>query len=149
MGNLFNKDFRDFIEALNNHNVDYILVGGYSVIIYGYSRTTGDMDIWVKQTPRNYQKIVKAFNSFGMPTFDMTESNFLGLEMDVFRFGSPPVRIDLMTKVLGMDFEKTYENVSQYKDDGLIVNVIHINDLKKAKLASGRNKDLNDLENLE
>ncbi|GAA0526299.1 hypothetical protein LX66_0460 [Chitinophaga japonensis] len=61
MGNIFNDDFRDFIQALNNHNVEYIVVGGYAVILHGYRRPTGDMDIWVNPTRENYEKLVKAF----------------------------------------------------------------------------------------
>ncbi len=77
MSNIFNDDFKDFIKALNNNKVEYILVGGYAVILHGYNRTTGDMDIWVNQTKENYQKIVKSFHEFGTPVFDMTEENFL------------------------------------------------------------------------
>ena len=73
MSNIFNDDFRDFLSALNQHEVRYILVGGFSVILHGYSRTTGDMGIWVERTAENYEHIKKAFLSFGMPVFDMTE----------------------------------------------------------------------------
>lgn len=61
MGNIFNDDFRDFIRALNNHKVDYLLVGGYAVILHGYRRSTGDMDVWVKNDKQNYQKLSRAF----------------------------------------------------------------------------------------
>ena len=71
------KDFRDFINALNINNVRYILVGGYSVILHGHPRTTGDMDIWVDRTSENYKRISSAFLFFGMPVFDMTEYRFL------------------------------------------------------------------------
>lgn len=94
MGNIFNDDFRDFIQCLNDCNVEYILVGGYSVILHGYSRTTGDMDIWVRKTGDNYIKLVKAFNQFQMPVFDMTLENFLNHpSWDVYSFGIPPVSI--------------------------------------------------------
>ncbi len=73
MGTIFNNDFRDFIQAMNNHNVDYILVGGYAVILHGYRRVTGDMDIWVKRTNENYSKLSLAFAEFGLPLFDMTD----------------------------------------------------------------------------
>jgi hypothetical protein len=66
MGYIFNEDFRDFIQCFNDLDVRYILIGGYSVILHGYSRTTGDMDIWVERTSVNYKKIVAAFASFGM-----------------------------------------------------------------------------------
>lgn len=148
MSNLFNTDFQEFIESLNHSNVEYILVGGYSVIIHGYSRTTGDMDIWVNKTEDNYIKIVKAFNMFQMPVFDMTLEEFLNPKKEVFRFGLPPSRIVLMTDVLGLSFTQAFQNSSIYKEEGFDVRVIHINDLKKAKAASARPRDINDLENL-
>jgi hypothetical protein len=77
MGNIFNEDFRDFIKCFNKSSVRYILVGGYSVVLHGYSRSTGDMDIWVDRTADNYRRISRAFLEFGMPMFDMTEKNFL------------------------------------------------------------------------
>lgn len=147
-GNLFNSDFRDFINCLNISQVDYILVGVYSVIIHGYPRTTGDMDIWVKPSRPNYFKLTKAFSAFSMSVFDMTEKKFLNPNIEVFRFGVPPFRIDLMTSVLGLEFDKAYEHTFVYEEDGLKVNVIQINDLKIAKKTSGRHKDINDLENL-
>src|ERR1700754_3219108 len=99
MGNIFNDDFRDFITALNNQQVEYILVGGYSVILHGYSRTTGDLDIWVNKTKENYIRLTRTFYEFGMSLFDMTEDNFLkNSEINVFSFGRPPVSIDIMTE---------------------------------------------------
>jgi hypothetical protein len=64
--NLFNDDFIDFIESLNRHKVDYVLVGGYAVIIRGYSRTTGDIDLWVNRSPENYTKLIAAIVQFGL-----------------------------------------------------------------------------------
>jgi len=111
MGNIFNDDFRDFISQFNICKVRYILVGGYSVILHGYSRTTGDMDIWVDKTLDNYRKIKRAFLEFGMPVFDMTEERFLGyFDFDVFTFGKPPSSIDIMLEVKGMDFNECYNN---------------------------------------
>ena len=77
MGNIFNDDFRDFLFMLNKHQVRYVLIGGFAVILHGYSRTTGDMDIWIDRTKENYQRLKCAFEEFGMPVFDMTEDNFL------------------------------------------------------------------------
>ncbi len=73
--NIFNPDFQDFIRALNSAEVDYLLVGGYAVILHGYNRTTGDLDVWVRKTSNNYQRLLVAFARFGMPTFDMTEKD--------------------------------------------------------------------------
>lgn len=149
MGNIFNEDFRDFLNALNNNDVRYILVGGFSVILHGYSRTTGDMDIWVERTEENYSNIRLAFEEFGMPVFDMTEENFLHHQnWDVFTFGNPPSAIDMMIAVKGLDFTETFNNAVVFEDDELSIRTIHKDDLIKAKKSAGRAKDLDDLENL-
>jgi len=149
MANIFNNDFRDFISALNNQSVKYILVGGYSVILHGYPRTTGDMDIWVERTAENYQKIKNAFHQFGMPVFDMTLDNFLSHpNWDVFTFGTPPVAIDLMVQVEGLDFALAYEKSIYFEDDGLSIRTIHKTDLIQTKQVVNRPKDQDDLLNL-
>ncbi|MGY4386280.1 putative nucleotidyltransferase [Pedobacter sp. UYP24] len=149
MGNIFNDDFRDFLKALNNQEVRYMLVGGFSVILHGYSRTTGDMDIWVERTSKNYLLLKDAFEEFGMPVFDMTEQNFLAHPAwDVFTFGRPPVAIDIMVKVKGLNFDACYQNSVLFEDDDLFVRTIHKDNLITAKKSAGRNKDLDDLENI-
>ena len=150
MGNIFNEDFRDFISALNDNEVKYVLVGGYSVILHGYSRTTGDMDIWLDRTAENYSKLLEAFHQFQMPVFDMTEENFLHHpDWDVFTFGTPPVAIDLMVKIKGLDFERCYTDSILFEEGDLKIRTIQKSDLIKAKQSAGRPKDLNDLENIE
>jgi hypothetical protein len=149
MGNIFNEDFRDFIKCFNDNAVKYILVGGYSVILHGYSRTTGDMDIWVERTGENYKRIANAFAEFGMPVFDMTEASFLNnTKVDVFTFGRPPSSIDVMVEVKGLNFDDCYKHAVYFEEDGLMIRTIFLNDLISAKKASGRAKDINDLENL-
>jgi hypothetical protein len=149
MGNIFNSDFRDFISALNNNTVDYILVGGYSVILHGYLRTTGDLDIWVNKKKKNYAKLVKAFEEFKMPVFDMTEDNFLkNPELNVFTFGRPPSSIDIMTDVKGLDFNETFKASKVVEVESLKVRLINLDQLLNAKKASGRNKDLDDIDHL-
>ena len=150
MANIFHEDFRDFINALNEAEVRYILVGGYSVVLHGYSRTTGDMDLWMERTSENYKRITKAFRIFGMPLFDMTESNFLSHPIwDVFTFGTPPVAIDIMVKIEGLNFEEVFKKAVYFEDDELKIRTINRNDLIAAKKIAGRAKDINDLENLE
>lgn len=149
MGNIFNEDFFDFISALNNNDVEYILVGGYSVILHGYSRTTGDLDIWIKKEKENYYKLLKAFKEFKMPVFDMSEDNFLSNpEMNVFTFGRPPRSIDIMTDVKGLQFQETFAASKIIEIENLKIRLIHLNQLIQAKRASGRHKDLDDIENL-
>jgi hypothetical protein len=148
MADYFNEDFKDFIRALSNQKVHYILVGGMAVILHGYVRTTGDMDIWVNKTAENYQKLVAAFNEFGMPVFDMTESNFLSDEYDVWMFGISPVKIEIMTAVKGLEYEEAYELSQIYTEDDVPIRFLSLNSLIKSKKASGRFKDLDDIDQL-
>jgi Nucleotidyl transferase of unknown function (DUF2204) len=147
--NIFNSDFRDFLKALNENKVNYILVGGYAVVLHGYPRTTGDMDLWVERSLENYRKLEKAFAQFGMPVFDMNEQNFLSHPVwDVFTFGNPPVAIDIMTRLEGLDFNTAFDRSVIFEDEELEIRTIHKNDLILLKRSAGRSKDLNDLENL-
>ncbi len=149
MQNIFNPDFQDFIRSLNKSDVNYILVGGYAVILHGYNRTTGDLDIWVEKREENYHKLVKAFHHFGMPIFDMTIYNFLeNIEVDVFTFGRPPVSIDIMVAVKGLNFSETYMQAEIKVVEDLEVRIISLPFLLKAKIESGRLKDLDDFEKL-
>lgn len=148
MANLFNEHFRDFIQALNNNNVEYVLVGGMAVILHGYVRGTGDMDIWVNKTETNYLKLVKAFREFGMPVFDMTKDAFLGDEFDVWSIGVSPVKIEIMTAVKGLKFDETFNMSQIYKEGDLNIRFIHLQHLIQAKKASGRFRDLDDIDQL-
>lgn len=148
MPDIFESDFRDFIFALNVSNTEYILVGGYAVIIHGYYRTTRDLDIWVNKTKQNYKKLSMAFAIFGMPVFDMTEENFLGEDFDVFSMGRSPLQIDIITKLKGLTFGDAFEK-SEFKEvEGMNVRFLHLNDLIQSKKAAGRHKDLDDIEKL-
>lgn len=148
MADIFNEHFREFIQALNQHKVEYVLVGGMAVILHGYVRGTGDMDVWVNKTKENYSRLKRAYQQFGMPLFDMTEENFLGNEYDVFGIGVQPVKIEVMTNVKGLLFDETYAMALTYEEDGLQIKFIHINHLIQAKKASGRFRDLDDIEQL-
>ena len=147
--NIFNNDFQEFISKLNEEQVKYLLVGGYSVILHGYSRSTGDMDIWVEATEENYLKLSQAFGKFGMPVFDMVLTKFLDTERyDVFSFGIEPMRIEILTAVKGLDFQKAFEQGSWFEFDDFRVRSLNLSDLKKAKQAAGRLRDKVDLEQL-
>ena len=148
MANIFNEDFTDFINSFNKKGVEYILVGGMAVILNGYNRTTGDMDVWVKKSAENYERIVRAFHDFGMPVFDMTKEKFLGDQFDVWSFGRDPVRIDLMTDVKGLDFDDALSNAQYFTENNVAFRFLHIDTLIKAKQASGRHRDMDDIEQL-
>ena len=144
----FYDDFSDFIKALNKHEVDYMVVGGFAVIIHGYNRTTGDLDIWVRQSKENYAKLIAAFKTFGMPLNALGEEDFLNNTKDVYTFGRVPVCIEILTAVKGLTFEESFPLSSKLPIDGVPLNVIDVRDLIKAKKASGRLQDKLDIEKL-
>jgi hypothetical protein len=149
MGNIFNSDFQEFLLALNKNEVNYVLVGGYSVIYHGFPRTTGDIDIFVEVSKNNYDKLAQAFEQFQMPLFDMTEESFLHqAHINVYTFGRPPVCIEILKEISGFTFQEIYKNALDIVFEEIPMKVIHINDLRRNKKISGRAKDLNDLENL-
>ena len=141
------NDFREFLQLLNDHHVDYLLVGGYAVGYHGYPRATVDLDIWVAVTPRNARNIVMVFKEFGFDVEELKEDLFLK-ENKIVRIGEPPLRIEVMTSASGVDFDACYEQRIMDTIDGIQVNFINLENLKANKLAAGRHKDLNDLENL-
>ena len=148
--NIFNRDFRDFLEALNKHNVEYLLVGGYAVILHGYMRSTGDMDIWVNPTRENYVKLILAFRYFGLPEEAISEEQFLDTDRyDVFTFGISPTAIDLMTKVKGLEFEQSYQNSEIKETQGIDIPLLSYEALIQTKKSAGRLKDQADIEYLE
>lgn len=131
---------------LNSNGVEYMLVGGYAVIYYGYMRTTGDMDVWIAVDPANAQRITDAVKQFG---FQSGISSVTFMQMGkMFRMGMPPARIELLTKVSGIDFADAYPRSIDATMDGIEVKVISLADLKANKRASGRAKDQADLANL-
>jgi len=149
MSDLFTEDFLDFLKALNANNVEYMLVGGYAVILHGYSRTTGDMDVWVNRTPDNYKRLIKAFKEFGLPTFDLTQEKFLDAERnDVFTFGRPPTCIEILTNLKGVEFNEAYQQVQIFEEGDVFIKFIHLNNLISSKKAAGRYRDLDDIEKL-
>jgi hypothetical protein len=145
---IFNEDFKDFIRFLNEYEVEYLLVGGYAVILRGYSRSTGDMDIWVNKTESNFNKIQVAIKAFGLPEAAIPKQQFFSMDYDVFTFGKPPFAIEILTGLKAVDFTVAFEKSSVENVDGVDVRVIHLNQLIEAKKAAGRHKDLNDIENL-
>jgi predicted nucleotidyltransferase len=140
-------DFKDFLRLLNSHNVRYLLVGGYAVGYHGYPRATGDMDIWIERSELNSKKIYSAFRDFGMSAEAISESLF-SEKNKVIRMGVPPVRLEVITSASGVDFNECFSNREVIEIDGIPINFISLQDLKKNKHAAGRYKDMEDLEHL-
>lgn len=149
VNNIFNIDFKEFLIALNESEVKYVLVGGYSVVFYGYQRVTGDLDLFLEPSEENYSKLMIACANFGLPGNLIDKNHFINPnETDVFTFGRPPVAIDLMVKLANFTFEEIYNQAPWEEIDEIKMKVIHINHLRIAKKIAGRYKDLDDLEHL-
>ena len=132
---------------LQDHEVKYLLIGGYAVSFHGYVRATGDMDIWIKRENENAKKLMNVLESFGFKTENISPELFLKPE-NVIRMGVPPIRIELMNSISGVEFSECYGNRVEEIWNGVKVNIISLDQLRKNKKASGRLKDLSDLEHL-
>ena len=140
-------DFKEFFQLLNSHKVHYLVIGGYAVAYHGYPRATGDIDIWIATNLNNAKKTVQAIKEFGFADPDISEEIFLK-EDQVIRMGVPPLRIELLTTISGVDFKSCYANRIDETLDDVTISFIGLEDLKQNKKASGRHIDLNDLERL-
>ncbi len=141
------EDFKEFLKLLNEFSIEYLLIGGYAVGYHGYPRTTADMDIWVAISPLNAEKLVKAFASFGMLDSSVTVELFQE-QGKIIRMGVPPMRIEVLTEIDGVDFKECYAARITAEIDNQLVNLISRKHLRINKKASGRHKDLDDIENL-
>jgi hypothetical protein len=140
-------DFKEFLQLLNAHHVEYLLIGGYAVGYHGYPRATADMDVWIAIHPHNAERIVTVLKEFGFDLPELSADLFLK-ENQIIRMGVPPVKIEITTTISGVTFEECYTERVVDVLDGVEVNLIDLKHLKINKKASGRHKDLNDLENL-
>jgi hypothetical protein len=140
-------DFKEFLKLLNEHQVEYLLVGGHAVGFHGYPRPTGDLDIWIAVNLENAQRMVNVLQAFGFALPQLSPELFLDTK-NMVRMGVPPVRIEILTEISGVVFEHCYARRITATVEDIAVNFINEDDLKINKKASGRNKDLNDLENL-
>jgi len=145
---VLNQDFREFIQSLNDNQVRYLVIGGYAVALHGYPRYTKDMDVWIEMTTENAARMVRALDQFGFRSLGLTADDFLEPEQ-IIQLGYPPARIDLITTPPGVDFESCYASRVEVEIDGVAVNFIDLENLKRSKRAAGRLQDLADLENLE
>lgn len=144
---MLSKDFKEFVALLSSHGVEYLVVGGYAVAMHGRPRHTGDLDVWVRRSPDNAAKITAVLGDIGFGELGLNEADFLKHEHAI-QLGYPPFRIDLLTDIDGVEFGAAWSRRESFAYDGLALNLIGLNDLKKNKQAAGRPRDLDDLENL-
>lgn len=149
----FSEDILDFILLLNKNNVRYVIVGGEAVIYYGYARLTGDVDFYYDITKDNIEKLYSALQIFWSNDIPgIKSSSELSVSGNIFQFGVPPNRIDLINTIDGVNFSEVWENRLTEKlsigSETYDLYIIGIDDLIKNKRATGRHKDLEDLEYL-
>ena len=144
---MLNQDFKEFIQLLNENQVNYLVIGGYAVAVHGHPRYTKDIDIWIEISEENSQKIVTALAEFGFGSLGLTSQDFQEPHQ-IIQLGYPPNRIDLITSPDGIDFHTCYATKIEVLLDDIVVKFIDLDNLKKNKLSSGRLQDLADLENL-
>ncbi len=141
-------DFREFLECFNAAGVEYLLVGGHAVSFHGYPRVTSDMDLWIHRTPENAERAVHAIRQFfGDDPEGLVREQLLDPE-NVTHFGARPFLIEILNRISGADFDQAWARRVRTVYDTVPVNLLGIEDLLLNKRASGRAKDLADLENL-
>jgi predicted nucleotidyltransferase len=144
---VFSPDFQEFLQALNDNGAEFVVVGGYAVIHYGHVRATGDLDLFVNATLENSGRVLAALNDFGWSD-PALEPDYFAQPGNMYIMGRPPVRIDLITRIDGLDFETVYRDRVVDVVDGLSLGFVSLEHLRTNKLASGRNKDLGDVDAL-
>ena len=141
------KDFEEFLALLNKHEVEFLIVGGYALAFHGAPRFTGDIDVFVKSDRSNAERMLEVLADFGFGSLDIAKEDFLRPN-NIIQLGVSPVRIDLITSISGV----TWEDANESKVEGIFGNVsvsfISKQQFINNKRASGRKKDLADLESL-
>jgi hypothetical protein len=145
---MLSKDFKEFIELLNENKVGYLVVGGYAVAFHGHPRYTKDLDVWIELSPNNANKILNALNKFGFGSLGLKPADFIESDQ-IIQLGYPPNRIDILTTLKDLKFEDCYKVKVEVEIHGLRIDFIDIENLKRNKRATGRPQDIADAENLE
>jgi hypothetical protein len=141
------EDFKELLELFNAHKVEYIVVGGYALAFHGAPRFTGDIDLLVKPDIKNARHILAALKDFGFASLNISESDFVALG-NVIQLGVPPIRIDIMTSLTGVDWENAHAGKVAADYGGVAVHFLGKKEYITNKKALGRKKDLADLEAL-
>jgi hypothetical protein len=141
-------DYLDMLRALSDAEAEYLLVGAHARAVHGTPRATGDMDLWVRRDPENARRVYRALKAFGAPLDELGEADLLEPEV-VFQIGVSPNRIDLLTDLSGVSFEEAWLRRITLELSGCSIPVIGREDFVANKRATGRLKDLADIEDVE
>jgi hypothetical protein len=140
-------DFRDLLALFNKHHVEYLIVGGYALAFHGAPRYTGDLDVWVGTSSANASNIMAALDEFGFGALGLTVADFQQMGI-VVQLGVPPLRVDLITSLTGISWEEAWSSRDEGKYGGVLVFYIGRREFVANKRATGRKRDLADLEAL-
>lgn len=143
-----NRDFLDMLSELSAVRAEFLIVGAYALAAYGKPRATGDLDLWVRATPENAERVLAALKKFGAPLDDLKRED-LCQPGTVFQIGVPPSRIDLLTSISAVRFEEAWPRKMEIDIEGLTVPILGKKDFVTNKRAVGRPQDLADLALLE
>lgn len=143
-----NRDFEEMLGALLEADADFMVIGAHAVAVYARPRATGDLDIWVRPTPSNAERVWNALVSFGAPLDQLTRQDLVAEDV-VFQIGVAPSRIDLLTTIGGVEFDEAWGRRTSVELWGLEVPVIGREDLIRSKRATGRERDIADVAELE
>jgi hypothetical protein len=142
-----NRDFVDLLRAFAAADVRFLVVGAYALAHHGRPRATGDLDVWIDATPANSSRVMRALAEFGAPLHDVGEEDFARPGI-VFQIGVPPGRIDILTELTGVSFDDAWASRESGRFGELTVDFIGREAFIRNKRATGRAKDLGDLEGL-
>lgn len=142
-----NPDFVDLLRAFVAHDVRFMIVGAYALALYGRPRATGDMDVWVETTPENAARVMRALAAFGAPMQDITEADF-ARPGAVYQIGVAPERIDILTSLTGLTFAGAWPGRQRHAFGDVDVDFIGREDFITNKRATGRARDLGDIEDM-
>lgn len=142
-----NPDFVDLLRAFAAADVRFLIVGAYALAHHGRPRATGDLDVWIEATPANAARVIRALTAFGAPLHEVTEQDFARPGV-VFQIGLPPGRIDIVTELTGLSFAEAWPDRDAGRFGDLAVDFIGREAFLHNKRATGRAKDLGDIEGL-
>ena len=137
---MLNKDYKEMLQILLDNKVRFLVVGAYAMGVYGYPRATGDFDIWVEVSVENSEKIHRTLSQFGAPLSDITKTTFCE-EGIIFQIGVAPRRIDIITKIDGLDFKNAYPNKQEVEIEDIKIPFLSKEDLIKNKESTDRERD--------
>ena len=140
-------DFKDLLRLCDDHEVEYLIVGGYAVIRYTQPRYTKDIDLWIRPSAENAGKVAAAFRDFGIPLIEVTEAD-LATEGLQYVVGISPNAIDFLTTVKGLDFDKAWANRQTFETASGRLFYLSPSDLIASKKAIARHQDLADIEEI-